>query len=61
MTEEYLTIAECAQIARVGIKTIYHDIAKGDLKAARVNGRDYRVRRAWVDEWMLRSVETGKD
>jgi len=36
-----------------GVRTIYRAIARGELKAARINGRgDLRISRQWLRDWL---------
>jgi excisionase family DNA binding protein len=49
----WLTPAEAAQRARVGIKTIYREVRAGRLKAARVGGRrELRLLAEHIDTWL---------
>jgi excisionase family DNA binding protein len=51
-----LTVAESAERARVGRKTIYRAIKAGRLRAAVIGGRrDFRILAEWIDEWLTRS------
>ena len=49
--DEYLTVEEAAEIARVRPRTILAWIAEGKLRAAKP-GREYRIKRSWLDEMM---------
>jgi excisionase family DNA binding protein len=49
----WMTVAEAARYARCGPKTLYREVRRGRLKAARVGGRrEIRVRREWLDRWL---------
>ena len=49
----WMTIGEAARYARCGSKTLYREVRRGSLKAARVGGRRaIRVRREWLDRWL---------
>ena len=53
----WMTTAEMAKYARVGIKTIYKEIRSGRLRVARVGGRrEYRGTEDWTDEWLEESA-----
>ena len=49
----WLTAAEAAHRARVGVKTIYRETRAGKLRGARVGGRrELRYLPDWVDSWL---------
>ena len=49
----WLTVAEAAQRARCGVKTVYREARAGRLRAARIGGRrELRLRPEWVDTWL---------
>jgi excisionase family DNA binding protein len=49
----WLTVAEAAQRARCGVKTVYREVQAGRLRAARIGGRrELRLRPEWVDAWL---------
>jgi excisionase family DNA binding protein len=49
----WLTVAEAAQRARCGVKTVYREVQVGRLRAARIGGRrELRLRPEWVDAWL---------
>jgi excisionase family DNA binding protein len=49
----WLTVAEAAQRARCGVKTVYREVRTGRLRAARIGGRrELRLRPEWVDAWL---------
>ena len=53
----WLDVNEAAQYARCGVKTLYKEIARGRLRAARIGGRrEIRVLREWLDTWLLAST-----
>ena len=52
----WLTVAEAAQRARCGVKTVYREVQAGRLRAARIGGRrELRLRPEWVDAWLERA------
>ncbi len=53
--DQLLTVAEVADLLRVSTMTVYRLIRSGDLPAVRV-GRNYRVRRADLDEYLEQQV-----
>ena len=49
----WLTVAEAAERARCGVKTIYREVHAGRLRAARIGGRrELRLLAEWVDAWL---------
>jgi excisionase family DNA binding protein len=49
----WFTVAEAAQRARCGVKTVYREVQAGRLRAARIGGRrELRLRPEWVDAWL---------
>ncbi len=53
----WLTVAEAAERARCGVKTIYREVRAGRLRAARIGGRrELRLLPEWIDEWLLEST-----
>jgi excisionase family DNA binding protein len=53
VTSPWLTVAEAAQRARCGVKTVYREVRAGRLRAARIGGRrELRLRPEWVDTWL---------
>ena len=57
VTTVWMTTAEIAKYAKVGIKTIYKEIRAGRLRVARVGGRrEYRGTEDWTDEWLEESA-----
>jgi len=55
---EYLTIAECALIARCHERTIRRAIECGELRAGRIRGGGstrgfFRIRRVDLDSWIF--------
>jgi excisionase family DNA binding protein len=53
----WLTVAEAADRARCGTKTVYREVRAGRLKAAKVGGRrELRLRAEWVDLWLATSA-----
>jgi excisionase family DNA binding protein len=52
------TVEEAAARAHVSKKTIYGEVKRKRLRAARVGGRrELRLRDEWIDEWLEASVE----
>jgi len=52
------TVEQAAARAQVGKRTIYHEVAAGRLRAARVGGRrELRLRDEWIDLWLEQSAE----
>jgi excisionase family DNA binding protein len=56
--EDWFSPAEAAAHVRVGRRTIYKAMKGGQLKASLVNGRDFRIHRTWLLDWMTRSSES---
>jgi excisionase family DNA binding protein len=51
------TVAQAADHANVGPRTIYNEIKAGRLRAARVGGRrEYRLLDSWVNDWLIQSA-----
>jgi excisionase family DNA binding protein len=51
--DDWLTVAEAADYARLGRDTIYTACERSELQHARVGGRRaIRLRRVWLDEWL---------
>jgi len=49
----WMNLAEAAEYARRGRRSLAREIKAGRLKAARVGGRgEYLTRAAWVDDWL---------
>lgn len=49
----WITVQEAADRSRVHHATVRRAIARGHLRAVRVNGlREIRLRPSWVDEWL---------
>lgn len=52
-TSPWLTVAEAADRARCGVKTIYREVRARRLKAARMGGRrELRLLPEWIDAWL---------
>lgn len=50
----WLTVHEASDRAKVGVKTIYREVAAGRLLAARVGGRrELRLLAEWIDAWLV--------
>lgn len=56
---EFLTVGEVADILYVSKMTVYRMIENGDLPAAVINNRSYRVKRGDLDSY-IESVMTDK-
>jgi excisionase family DNA binding protein len=56
----WLTIAQAAAYAQVGVKGLYLEVQLHRLGAARVGDRraDLRFRREWIDAWLEASTNT---
>jgi excisionase family DNA binding protein len=53
---DWLTVPELAGWFRVGKRSVFRAISRGDLRAARVNERgDLRISRAWALDWVERN------
>jgi excisionase family DNA binding protein len=56
----WLTVAEAAQRARCGVKTVYREVRADRLRAARIGGRrELRLRPEWVDAWLEQTAAVG--
>ena len=54
----WLTAAEAAERARVGLKLLYRETKAGRLRHAIVGGRrSLRFKAEWIDEWLERTAE----
>ena len=54
----WLRAAEASKYLRCGVRGIYRAVAKGELRAARLNGRrDLVMKRAWLDEFLERRAQ----
>lgn len=51
----WMTVPEAAAYLKVCDKSLYREIASGRLKALRLRSRAFRVRRDWLDAWLLDS------
>lgn len=47
--DEWLTVEEVAAMVRKSVKTVYKWIDEGRLQATKLGGRDWRIRRSWLD------------
>lgn len=53
----WMTVAEAAAYAKVGKKTIYGEINRGRLRAAKIGSRrDLRITTEWLDAWLTASA-----
>lgn len=54
VTDPWLTLKEAAAESKLHVETLRHAIARGQLRAIKVNGGHgpYRLRRSWVDTWL---------
>jgi excisionase family DNA binding protein len=50
--DEVLTVRETAAYLKVSLQFVYNLIAEGKLKAKRINGRNFRVRKTDVDRFL---------
>lgn len=51
MTEEIMTIEECAKYLKTGVSTIYKLAQEGKIPASKV-GNQWRFRKEKIDEWL---------
>jgi excisionase family DNA binding protein len=51
--DEILTGPEAAKVLKVHIQTVQALVRRGELRAAKV-GRTYRIKRAWINEYLDR-------
>lgn len=51
--DEILTGPETAALMKLHIQTVQALVRRGELRAAKV-GRTYRIKRAWIDEYLDR-------
>lgn len=49
---DWLSPKGAASSVLAGPRSIYRAIASGELRAVMVNGRDIRIHRDWLAEWM---------
>ena len=50
----WLTVAEAAERARCGTRSIYSAVRAGTLRAARLGGRrELRFLAEWIDAWLI--------
>jgi excisionase family DNA binding protein len=54
VTDPWLTLKEAAAESKLNPETLRGAIARGQLRAIKVNGGHgpYRLRRSWVDTWL---------
>jgi excisionase family DNA binding protein len=53
---QWLTAEEARLVAKVGLKTVYREVAAGRLRAARIGGRrDLRIHIDWIHAWLIAS------
>lgn len=51
--DNWLTLPECMQVARVHHATLRREMKAGKLRFTRVGGRKLiRIRRSWLDAWL---------
>ena len=54
----WLTIGDAAAYVQTSPRTLYRECRAGRLRHARIGGRrEVRVRREWLDEWLLATSE----
>lgn len=51
------TVPEIAHRNRIGPKGVYRAIRQGDLRAARLNGRDFIITVEWEHAWLERQAQ----
>ena len=57
----WLTVEEASSYAKVGKRTVYGEVRRGALRAAKIGGRrELRFRKEWIDAW-LESSATPQD
>jgi excisionase family DNA binding protein len=57
MSNEWWDVDQAAAHARCGKATIYAEVRRGHLRAARLGGRrELRFLPAWIDAWLLASA-----
>jgi excisionase family DNA binding protein len=50
---DWLTAREAARVVRLGLRTIYHECARGRIRCAHVGGRrTIRIRRTALYDWL---------
>ena len=59
LTTPYLTVVQASRYASCHPETIRRAIRSKALKSVRI-GRVWRVRAAWIDEWLLSDVKSGE-
>lgn len=57
MDEEFLTVAQIAELLKVNPQTVYNTIERGDLPAVRFGPRRVRVRRVDLEQFIATSSE----
>ena len=54
----WLTPGAAARLVSVGRRTIYREVRRGRLRAARIGGRrEIRIHRSWLDAWLTTLAE----
>jgi excisionase family DNA binding protein len=57
LSSPWLRVPEAAARAQVSAKTVYTEVARGHLRAARIGGRrDLRFKAEWIDAWLEASA-----
>jgi excisionase family DNA binding protein len=56
MTEEVMTIEECARYLKTSVSTIYWLAQEGKIPASKV-GNQWRFRKEKIDEWLDKGEE----
>jgi len=51
--DPWLTLQHAAAETHAHVNTLYHAIRRGELRAVRLASRGWRLRRSWVDTWLL--------
>lgn len=61
--DAWYTTTEAAAYLKVNLKTIQRACASGEMRHTRVGDgmrAEYRIRREWLDDWMMRYVRGGE-
>ncbi len=52
LSGDWLSIKSASAYLNVSPRSLYRAVRRGDLRAAAVNGRDLRISRAWLTDWL---------
>jgi excisionase family DNA binding protein len=58
--DEFLTVAQVAELLQLNPQTIYNMVDRGELPAVRVGSRRVRIRRADLEEFIAAGAERPK-